>query len=894
MSLQPGTKLGRYEIRSKIGEGGMGEVYRARDEKLNRDVAIKVLPRGLSTDKDRMARFEQEAQAAGALNHPNILSVYDVGEHDGAPYVVSELLEGETLRERMSGGGFQPRRAIDYSLQVAHALAAAHERGIVHRDIKPENIFVTNNGQVKILDFGLAKLTEPATPVDEQTEVLTRRVKTDSGMVMGTVGYMSPEQVRGRPADHRADIFSMGVILYEMLSGKRAFRRESAVETLNAILKEDPPELSQSNSQIGPALERVVMHCLEKNPDMRFQSARDVVFALESVSGLSSAPAITPLSVDIPRPRNRERLAWIASVTVLAMIALLLAIFAWRGRNQSADEANYPVRFSIALPERAGDEIALSVSPDGRRVAFIAPAEGKTIVWVRPIDGLTAQPLAGTDEALNLFWSPDSRWIGFFAAGKLKKVEANGGPPQTLCDAVDARGGAWNREGVIIFTPHPQAPLYRVSAAGGVPTQVTELDSSKGENSHRWPYFLPDGRHFLYFARSNQTENTGIYAAGLDSKERKLLVVTESSGQYAAPGRFLFLRERTLVAQPLDVSRLQLTGEPIPIVEQVGSIQAGTNSQLSNFSVSENGVLVYRTGVTDNRHYAWFDRTGKEIGSLKLDGDIKDVRLSPDGKRAAAQFFDHRGGTVNQDIWIIDVERNVPTRLTFDPTVEDDPVWSPDGSRLLFTSERGGQRNIYEKASNGTGADELLFKSDLSKEAQDWSSDGRYCVYTVVDPATKSDIWVLPLFGDRKPLPFVATSFREFHPRFSPDGRWLAYVSDESGRLEIYVQSFPASGGKWMISDGGGAQPVWRRDGRELFYISPDRKLMSVEVKADTTFQASIPQPLFDTRVDDHRSNNRYDIAPDAQRFLINVPIESQTAAPITVVLNWPAALMNK
>jgi eukaryotic-like serine/threonine-protein kinase len=891
MTIATGTKLGRYEIRSKIGEGGMGEVYRARDVKLNREVAIKVLPATLSADKDRLARFEQEAQAVGTLNHPNILAVYDVGEHEGAPYVVSELLEGETLRERLGGAPFQPRRAIEYGLQIANGLAAAHEKGIVHRDIKPENIFITDNGRVKILDFGLAKLIEPATDIEAQTEVLTRRVKTDSGVVMGTVGYMSPEQVRGKPADHRADIFSLGVILYEMLSGKRAFHRQSAVETLNAILKEDPPELSQSNGQVNPALERVVTHCLEKNPEMRFQSARDVVFALEALSGLSSARTVMAIPTSATRSKNRERLIWIAAVAALAMGILLLGIFMWRCTDQPANETNYVARFSIALPEKAGTEIPLALSPDGRRVAFIASSEGKAMIWVRPLDGLTAQFLAGTDEAISLFWSPDSRWIGFFAGGKLKKIEAAGGPAQILCDAVDGRGGTWSRDGVIMFTPHPQAALFRVSAAGGVPLQVTELDSAGGENSHRWPSFLPDGRQFLYYGRSSHPENSGIYVASLDSKERKLLVATESSGQYASPDRLLFLRERTLMTQQFDVSRLKLTGEPIPIADQVGSTQAGTNSQLSDFSVSDKGVLVYRTGVSDNRHCVWFDRIGKETGSVNLEGNLFDVRLSPDGKRAAIQLLDHRGGILNQDIWVVDLERNIPTRLTFDPTIEDDPVWSPDSSRLLFTSERDGRRDIYQKASNGAGGEELLLKSDSRKEAQDWSVDGKYCLYTVADATTKSDIWLLPLFGDRKPYSLVTTRFREFHPRFSPDGRWFAYVSDESGRLEVYVQSFPASGGKWMISNGGGGQPVWRRDGRELFYINPERKLMSVVVKADATFQASIPQPLFDTRIDDFRSNSRYDVAPDGQRFLINVPLEAPTAPPIIVVLNWTADL---
>ncbi len=519
----------------------MGEVYRARDEKLNRDVAVKVLPATYSQDTERLTRFEQEAQAAGSLNHPNILAVYDVGEHESAPYVVSELLEGETLRERTSGVAFSTRKAIDCALQIANGLAAAHEKGIIHRDIKPENIFITNDGRVKILDFGLAKLTEPVTDIEAQTDVLTRRVKTDSGMVMGTVGYMSPEQVRSKPADHRADIFSLGVILYEMLSGRRAFRRESAVETLNAILKEDPPELSHSNSQVNPALERVVMHCIEKNPAQRFQSARDVAFALEALTDLSSSRTMAAsLPLPAERPKPRERLVWIAAVALLSLALLAMAILYLR-RPQAV---SYAARFSVPLPENVTGTISLALSPDGRRVAFVASTtEGKASIYVRPIDSLAAQKLTGTEEALNLFWSPDSRSIGFFAGGKLKKIEATGGPPQTLCDAPNARGGTWNRDGVIVFSPVPRATLYRVPASGGVPVQITKADVSRGETSHRWPVFLPDGRHFLYFAQSTQPENNGIYVGALDSNDRKLLFAAASSAQYAPPGYLLFNKD---------------------------------------------------------------------------------------------------------------------------------------------------------------------------------------------------------------------------------------------------------------------------------------------------------------------------------------------------------------
>src|SRR5438128_2827214 len=495
MSLGTGTKLGRYEIRSQIGAGGMGEVYLARDTQLGRDVAVKVLPSSYSDDKDRLHRFEQEACAAGALNHPNILIVHDAGTHNGAPYVVSELLEGETLRQRMGGTAQPQRKAIEYALQIAHGLAAAHEKGIVHRDLKPDNIFITKDGRAKILDFGIAKLTQTEGS-QSQTDIPTRRVDTGPGVVMGTVGYMSPEQVRGQRVDHRSDIFSFGAILYEMVSGKRAFHGESAVETMSAILKEHPPDLSETNQRISPALERLVNHCLEKNPEERFHSASDLAFALEALSG-SSATSAQTVAMPMFAPRwfkRRELIAWAVAGIAILIAAIALTISNFR-RPPTESRA---VRLSVPPPEKASFG-SFAISPDGLRLAFAATdASGKTLLWIRPLDSINAQPLSGTEEATLPFWSPDSRFIGFFAAGKLKKIEVTGGPPQTLCNTPFARGAAWNRDGVIIFTPNTLAPLYRVSAAGGEPTPVTTLDKSRQETSHRWPYFLPDGRHFLY------------------------------------------------------------------------------------------------------------------------------------------------------------------------------------------------------------------------------------------------------------------------------------------------------------------------------------------------------------------------------------------------------------
>ncbi len=887
MAISPNTRVGRYEIRSQLGAGGMGEVYLARDPKINRDVAIKVLPATFSADSERLRRFELEVEATGKLNHANILAVYDVETHDGAPYVVYELLEGVTLRERLNSGAFSARKAVDYASQVAHGLTAAHEKGIIHRDPKPENIFITNEGRVKILDFGLAKLREPTQNTEPQTDVLTRKVNTDPGAVMGTVGYMSPEQVRAQRVDHRSDIFSLGVILYEMLSGKRAFHGDSAVETLNAILKEDPGELSESNSQINPALERVVMHCLEKSPEHRFQSARDVAFALEALSGLSSGRTMTAaLSLTAGRPGNRERLAWV--VAGLFLLGLLAALpFAIANlRPAPADER--VLKLSMLPPEKAsmgGIVTALALSPDGRRLAFVAISEGQNRVWIRSLDSLTALALPGTEGTSNadaLFWSPDSRFIGFSAGGKLKKIDASGGPPQTLCDMVGFRGGTWSRDGVIVFAPG-SGNLYQVSAAGGEPLPVTTLDQSRFETTHRWPYFLPDGRHFLYFVRSSQVENGGVFVGSLDSNETKRLLPITLNAAYAAPGFLLFLQNGTLLAQPFNVNELQLAGEPFPVAEHVAyNVGLGRGA----FSVSENGFLVYYSGGAEINQPLWFDRSGKQIGSVGKAGLYFTVWLSPDEKQAAVNSVDQ---TAALDIWLYDLLRGVPSRFTTDPAGDSNPLWSPDGSRIVFSSNREGIWDLYQKIASG-GNEEILLRTSEEKWPDDWSRDGKFIVYQTFNQKTKWDLWLLPMSGDRQPSLFLQTEFSEQQAQFSPDGKWLAYTSDESGAPEVYLQTFPASGSKWRVSTSGGSQPKWRRDGRELFYIAADRNLMAVDIKLGPTFTASVPRTLFPTRVLTLTEfRNHYAVTADGQRFLINTSVAKDN--PISVVVNWMADL---
>jgi len=895
MAPAAGTKLGRYEIRSKIGEGGMGEVYLARDTQLGRDVAVKVLPSTYADDKERLQRFEQEACAASALNHPNILSIYDVGTHEGAPYVVSELLEGQTLRQRLNGTELPLRKTIDYARKIAHGLAAAHEKGIVHRDLKPDNLFITNDGRVKILDFGLAKLTGAGNTELSQTSIPTRRVDTDPGKVMGTVGYMSPEQVKGRAVDHRSDIFSFGAIFYEMLSGRRAFQGESAGETMSAILKEEPPDVSETNQRISPALERLVHHCLEKNPEERFHSASDLAFALEALSGSSSGATRTQtamVSATTQRWIRRHAVAgWIVAASVL-LLAALAFIFLYFRRAPTA-EPTEATRFTIPLPEKAVTIGPPVISPDGRRLVFrLTTEDGKEFLWMRPLASLDAQPLAGTESGIQPFWSPDGRSIAFFSRGKLKRLDLSAGAPQTLCDAPSNVSGTWSTSGWILFSRGVADGLYRVPATGGTPERVTQVDASRNELEHTWPVFLPDGRHFLYLARNAQPENSAIYVGSTDSKETKRLLQAHSSAEYA-PGYVLFVRENTLVAQGFDIARLEMKGDGLPIAEQV---PRNPQNGRAMFSVSENGVLALRTGGLVQNELIWFDRAGKQLGEVTPPGSYSSPSFSADDKRVAVRRADPQSN--NADIWLIDLERGVPIRFTTDPGVDNFPAWAPEGSRIAFVSTRNGLTSIYQKSSNGAGAEEAVITSAEPKYNPQWSPDGRYILYSQTNAPTNVDLLLLPLSGERKPQPFLQTSFIEGQARFSPDGRWVAYISNETGQFEVYVQSFPVTSGKVPISSGGGSQPHWRGDGRELYYYTPDRKLMAVEVNGEgSTFKVGVPRPLFNIRVvgagidQGFPGNGYYAPARDGKRFLVTTSPESPERQQINIILNWTADL---
>jgi Tol biopolymer transport system component len=889
MSLTPGARLGAYEVVALLGAGGMGEVYRARDTRLGRDVAIKVIPAALSSDPDRLQRFEQEARATATLNHPNILAVYDIGTHEGSPFIVSELLDGETLRERLNSGPLPVRKAIDFGIQISQALAAAHEKGIVHRDLKPENIFINKDGRAKILDFGLAKLTQPEGGVAATSNLPTTPVQTQHGLVLGTLGYMAPEQVRGLTADHRADIFAFGAVLYEMLSGRRAFRGETTADTMSAILKEDPPDLPVAERHIPPALSRIIDRCLEKNPSARFGTAGDLAFALEALSSHSGTGSAAVMDV---APRRAHAPAWLPW-TVVA-VALLAAIGA--GAWASLRPAPVPATFrstllppdGVAIRDQAPSRL-FALSPDGRRLAFVGiGADRRRMLWVRSLNALTAQPLVGTDDAIGPFWSPDSRSIGFFtgiSSGKIKKVDVEGGPPITLCDYRGASAGAdWNAGGDILFSTVSASGgvgIQRVSSSGGVPSMLMEPEAKTGETDYWWPFFLPDGKHFLYLALGPGRSALGIYAASIDSSERKLIVKGGSNAKYAQ-GHLLFMRDNTLLAQKFDPDRLEVQGDAVPIAEQLRSL-APTGA----YSVSQTGVLAYATGEQGgDARLTWIDGSGRQLGTVGEPAAYGDLRLSPDGKRATVTLPDPNRGT--RDVWIVDLVRDLLTRFTFDPANDLAAVWSPDGERIVFSSNRSGRQDLFEKPSSGAGSERVLLADNVNKSPQSWSADGRFLLYAVA-PGANADLWVLPLTGDAKPFPFLTTPFNEISGAFSPDGQWVSYMSNESGRPEAYVTPFPGPGGKWQVSSGGAVQPVWRRDGREIMFSTIDGTIMATPVTTEgNRFAVGAARQLFPTRSGGLRSF--YDVTPDV-RFLVNLAPERSDTMAITLVVNWHAEL---
>ncbi len=882
MSLATGTKLGPYEVLAPIGAGGMGEVYKAKDTRLGRDVAVKVLPAHMSANAELRQRLEREAKTISSLSHPHICMLYDVGHQDGTDFLVMEFLEGETLADRLAKGALPMDQALKFGVEIAGALDAAHRSGIIHRDLKPGNIMLTKSG-VKLLDFGLAKLAAPdQRSVSQATSLPTAMQEsqplTSRGTILGTFQYMAPEQLEGREADARSDIFAFGCVLYEMLSGQKAFTGKSQASLIGSIMNTDPPPISSIQPMIPPALDRVVKGCIAKEPEHRWSTAHDVMLQLQWVAeGGSAAGLPAPVAA---RRKSRERLAWgVAAALLLAAAALAY------GFVRRAPKPPRVVRFEVAIPPDITAIDAPKISPDGKLLAFNATdKDGKTRIWLRPLNALTAQPLAGTEGTRRPFWSPDSRFLAFVADGKLKKVDVTGGPPTKICDAPTGVDGTWSPEGVILFDGTGPDPIHRVSAAGGTAVVAVKPDPARKDFQIGWPEFMPDGRHFIYLAINQKAEDSGYRIASIDSAETKPFAPAQTMLAYAPQGYLLFVRDKTLVAQPFDAKAMKTTGEPVPLAEQIGTDAVG----LARFSVSRDGVLAYRTGESGNR-MTWLDRSGKEIDTVLSKGDNQDPQFSPAGDQLAFDLVDER--SAKSDIWIRDVARGVSSRFTFDPVNAYAPVWTPRGDAIVYASEREGAPGLYEKSLLGQGEEKLLLKAEALTVPLAMAPDGSALLYIVRDPKTSWNIMVLPRTGEAKPVAFRATPFNEGDPNFSPDGKFVSYTSNESGRNEVYVQSYPGPGRTWQVSTSGGTDAHWRPDGKELYYRSLDQKLMAVDVQTGETFQAGIPRALFQAQIATGAASTKYLPDRSGQKFLFVAPTARDALTPTTVVLNWFAAL---
>jgi Tol biopolymer transport system component len=879
MPISPGSRIGVYEVISPLGEGAMGVVFRARDTKLLRDVALKVLPEHFASSPDRLSRLQREAQVLASLNHPNIAHVYGLEQVGGSECIVMELVEGETLEERLKNGPLPLYDAIDIAKQIADGLATAHEGGIVHRDLKPANIKLTPNGTVKILDFGLAKPVGGRSGGSDPSTLPTMVTGSMAGGIFGTVAYMSPEQARGRDVDARTDIWAFGCLLYEMLTGRLAFEGPTPTDMIAKIVT-GQPDMNALPPDVPASIRLLISAALNKNVQQRLQHIGDTRLFFDQALVPAGAPG--PTTVSVARTRGRTG-AIVAGFAAGLLAALIPALWYLRPHPQAAPPA---MRFQIALPDFVA---APSVSPDGRHVTYLGAAPGENpAIWVRAIDSDTVKKLPGSDKPSAAVWSPDGRSIAVVSDGKLKKIDLSSGSLQVICDLTEqVRGMSWGSSDVILLSR--KSMLFRVAADGRTPlTQVMDLDAKRTETVHALPAFLPDGNHFVFAVGTTEREKGGIFVGSLDGKTKTYLMPLGNRLNTLGyvPG-YLLIGGDDLIAQPFDASKLTLTGSPMPVVD-------GLNS--GYFSASDTGVLLFQkaSGVPANKQLTWYDRAGRMLAELGGPANYGNVEISPTGDRVAVDTMT----AGNRDVWMIDVARAVPARITFDPASDWTPVWSPDGSQILFASSRGNGTHMYQRSASGVGSDRLMLKSDSSEIPVSWSRDGRYVVFSRFKSggAAGVDTWLLSLTGEPKASPFIESPFDKAQARISPDGRWITYITNDSGTYQVVVQSFPdPNGGKWQITAQGGIEPKWRHDGRELYYLAFDGKLMAVPINVDSTFHAGTPAVLFQTPLSINRGaiprDRRYDVAPDG-RFLIATPVAAATQTPVvTVVVNWTPSM---
>ncbi len=882
MPLAPGTQLGPYEITAPLGTGGMGEVYRARDTRLDRTVAIKILPAQFSADPARKQRLEREAKTISSLNHPHICVLHDVGHQDGIDYLVMECVEGETLAKRLEKGPLPLEQVLRFGMQIADALDKAHRSGVVHRDLKPGNLMLAPTG-AKLLDFGLAKPTAPFVTGATLTAAAAQTSPvTEQGTIVGTFQYMSPEQIEGKELDGRSDIFSLGAVLYEMLTSQRAFQGKSQLSVASAILEKEPAPICTVKPLTPPELDHAIRRCLAKDPEERWQTARDVAIELKWIAEGGSQVTLAPTASSKGiRARWRGALRW-------GVVSLLLTAVTGFAIWDLKPSPPRPVsRTVITLPpgqRLAGlEQPAVALSRDGTHLVYVAIQGGtQQQLYLRAMDSLEARPLPGTEGATNPFFSPDGQWLGFYAGGKLKKVSVSGGAALSLCDAATPRGASWGSQGIIAFAPAGASVLQQLSEAGGAPHPLSRLE--KGEGSHRWPEYLSGGKALLFSAGVSvanwSTAQVAVQSVG--TGERRNLVQGGTQPRYAPSGHLIYAQGGNLMAVPFDPQQLAVAGTAVPVVE--GVLQFRT-SGAAQYALSATGSLVYVPGgiQADQRRLVWVTRNGAEQPVAAPAHAYRAPRLSPDGRRIAVTIEEQEA-----QVWLYDLSRETLTRLTFEGNSNLNPVWTPDGKRIAFTSNKEGPQNLFWQRADGSGGLERLTTSEYVNTPSSWSPDGQLLAFWEVNATTGWDIWVLRL-SDRKAQPFLRTPFNESVPRFSSDGRWLAYISNETGRYEIYVQPYPGPGGKWQISTEGGTEPAWNRNGRELFYRSGD-KMMAVDIATQPSFAAGKPRVLFAGRYEPTPATfPNYDVSPDGQRFLMLKPGEAAEAAPtqINVVLNW-------